>query len=78
MPRKLGSRQQSALRQIVQNGGGLRAVVAQAQRNANATGNSVVRELVSLARRGNTNAQTVTNLMRRGGARVGGSGSSGG
>ena len=53
MARKLGSRQQAALRQIVANGGGLRGVVAQAQRNANATGNSVVRELVSLAQRGN-------------------------
>lgn len=78
MPRRLGSRQQAGLRQIVQNGGGLRAVVAQAQRNANATGNSVIRELVTLARRGNSNAQTVTSLLRRGGARTGGSGSSGG
>lgn len=78
MPRRLGSRQQAGLRQIVQNGGGLRAVVAQAQRNANATGNSVIRELVTLARRGNANAQTVTSLLRRGGARTGGSGSSGG
>lgn len=78
MPRAIGRRQQEALRQIVQNGPNLRSTVATAQRNANATGNNVVRELQNLAARGNANAQTAISLMRQGGASVSGGGGGGG
>lgn len=75
MPRALGRRQQEGLRQIVANGGAnLRNVIATAQRNSRATGNNVVRELQTLAARGNSSARTVVTALGGGGASTGGSG----
>ena len=78
MPRKLGSKQQAALRQIVQNGTGLRAVVDKARTSAGEKGN-IATELQRLKARGDARATTVLDLMRSAGAGTGGgSGSSGG
>lgn len=77
MPRKLGRIQNAALREIVQRAPSLRSTIDRARQNAGRTG-SVITELNRLAARGQTNATSVLDLMRRGGARTGGSGSSGG
>ena len=74
MPRRLGSRQQEALRQVTANAPNLRSTIDRARQNSEATGNSVVRELNNLAARGNSQAATALRFMRQGGASTGGQG----
>lgn len=73
MPRALGSRQSAALREIVRNGPALRSTIQRATQNAGRNG-SVVQELQRLSARGNSNATTTLDLMRRAGASAGGGG----